>query len=78
MDKRIARILNAWKIESGLNEVIRFKYDCRSNTLTIYASRIGFLIGRAGVVYNKYREILKEEIHGFDKINFVEVSSYEA
>ena len=51
-NKKIQKIMKKWKEESGATRVIQFKY--RSGILTIYTSQPGWLIGKAGVLSDKY------------------------
>ena len=74
MDKRIQKILKSWKNESGATRVIQFKY--RNGILEIFTSQPGWLIGKAGVLVDKYTEILKRELHDFKELKFIETSYY--
>lgn len=74
MERYIRKILKDWKEEAGATRVIQYRY--RNGLLTIYTSQLGWLIGKAGVLVDKYREILKKEIYDFEKLEFVETAYY--
>lgn len=76
--KQIYEILKEWKKESGAKGVIQFKYSCLTGNLTIYTSYPGWLIGKAGLLVEKYRNILKEKIIGFKSLEIVETDYYYA
>lgn len=76
MDRKIQKILNAWKKESGVNRVLQFKYG--NGVLEIFTSQPGWLIGKGGVIVDKYIEIFKKELYDFQKLKFVETSYYWA
>lgn len=74
MERYIRKILKDWKEEAGATRVIQYRY--RNGLLTIFTSQPGWLIGKAGVLVDKYREILKKEIYDFEKLEFVETAYY--
>lgn len=74
MDERIQKILKSWKNESGATRVIQFRY--RNGILEIFTSQPGWLIGKAGVLVDKYTEILKKELHDFKELKFIETGYY--
>lgn len=76
MSRKIQKILKDWKAESGADRVIQFKY--RDGILTIYSSQPGLLIGRSGVIVNKYRQIFAKELYDFKELKFVETDYYWA
>lgn len=76
MDRRIQKILKEWKKESRVNRVLQFKY--RNGVLEIFTSQPGFLIGKGGVIVDKYKEIFKKELYDFQELKFVETSYYWA
>lgn len=69
---RIWEILKQWKKESKSTKVIQYRY--RDGILEIYTSQPGWLIGKAGVLVDKYREILKAEMYDFKELKFVETA----
>ncbi|MEY8352547.1 hypothetical protein AALB39_04230 [Lachnospiraceae bacterium 54-53] len=76
MGRKIKKILKAWKKESGTDRVIQFRY--RGGILKIYTSQPGWLIGRSGVLHDKYEQLLKGEIYDFKAIEFIETDYYWA
>lgn len=76
MDKRIQKILKSWKKESGATRVIQFRY--RNGILEIFTSQLGWLIGKAGIIVDKYTEILKSELYDFKELKFIETDYYWA
>jgi len=74
MEKRISKIIKQWKAEAGVESAIQFSY--RNGLLTIYTSQCGFLVGSMGKTVNKFREIIKKEVYGFKRMEFIEVSGY--
>lgn len=74
MDKKIQRIIKEWKKESGVSRVVQWKLD-RDGILQIFTSQPGFMIGKAGKIYDKYNEMLKKELGtAFKSISFEETS----
>lgn len=72
-------VIREWKEEAGLNNldyVVRVYHTRHNDVLTIMTSRPSYLIGRCGILGNKYRDILKKEC-GLKKINIYELSSWE-
>lgn len=76
MDKRIQKIIKKWKEESGASRVIQFKY--KNGELTIFTSQPGYLIGKAGVLADKYRDIMEHEFSNFKDLKFLETNYYWA
>lgn len=74
MDKKIQKILRLWKEESGVTRVIQFKY--RNGMLQIFTSQPGWLIGKGGILVNKYKQIFKNELHDFQELKIIETSHY--
>jgi len=60
---QIKEIIKSWRDESGICDIFtdrKIMYRLSSNNkLSIYTSCPGFLIGKAGHLYNKYEELLK-------------------
>ena len=76
MGRRIQKIIKEWKKESGATRMIQFKY--RDGILTIYSSQPGYLIGRAGIIVDKYRKVFEKELFDFKEIKFEETDYYWA
>lgn len=80
MGEYIVKIIKQWKEECGVHSPIQFKFSLLNDTLTIYTSQPGYLIGAEGHTYIKYKDMLKKEFY-FDenfKIDFVETDFYYA
>ncbi len=71
---KIQKILKRWKKEARTTRVIQYRY--RKGMLTIYSSQPGWLIGKGGVLVDKYREILEKEVYDFKDLEFVETEYY--
>lgn len=72
----IYKILQQWKEEAKLPHNIIIQYRYRNRILSIYTSHPGLLIGRQGILVDKYTEIFKEHIYDFNELEFIEVSEY--
>lgn len=74
--KRIEKILKGWKQDSGIShdKKIMYNFNPLHNELTIYFTYPGYLVGRGGLLFDKYESKLKEE--RVTKITFVEVADY--
>ena len=60
----ILKIVSDWKKEAGVKTPVLYKFDRKRNKMVLYTTRPGFMIGRAGVLYNKYEALLKNDIRG--------------
>lgn len=74
MGREIQRIIREWKKESKTTRVIQFQY--KRGILTIYTSQPGWLIGRRGVLVDKYFEIFKKELLDLKELKFEETDYY--
>lgn len=77
MEKKICKILKEWGKESSCDSIIQFNYLYPSYKLIIYTNRVGYLIGKGGMYYNKYLDILKKEIYNLSGVEFVETNYYQ-
>ena len=70
----VQKILRDWIVESKILSAItyRLRHEEGQYTLTIYTDHPGWMIGVAGTLGNKYRDILCKELN-VKKVNFVEV-----
>lgn len=64
-------ILKEWKKEAKSTKPLQYKY--KDGVLTIYTSQPGYLIGKAGHLYNKYRERLLKNFPKLKEIKMEEV-----
>jgi len=75
VDEKIYKIIEQWKNESGCNSIIQFNYSYSSYTLTICTRKVGYLIGKGGLLYNKYFDKIKNEIKNLKEVSFVEINN---
>lgn len=66
--------LKEWKLESKCPHPILYKYDYKTKTLTIYTTLPGWLIGRAGLLYKKYKATIEQTAGHNVNIKFVETA----
>lgn len=69
MKRKIKKIMEQWKKESGSCSACEFNFDKRG-ILRIYTSQPGLYIGRSGALINKYRGILKSQFSEFEDVEF--------
>jgi ribosomal protein S3 len=67
------KIINEWCNESGIQEPVGYYKNPTTEEWEIYTTRPGFMIGRAGVIVDKYRELLNEEFYCDYNIKFIEI-----
>lgn len=69
-------IIENWCKGCGMNEPVGYYNDLSKHELTIYTTRPGVMIGKAGKDINNVKEVLKEEFgHDYD-IKFVEIRGH--
>ena len=66
-------IIENWCNECGMDEPVGYYNDLSKHELTIYTTRCGVMIGKAGKHINKVKEVLKEEFGRDYDIKFVEI-----
>lgn len=71
----VEKIILEWKKEAKADKPVQFSY--KNNELFIYTSQPGYLIGKAGVLYNKYKVKLMESFDNCDFVHIVEVYNAE-
>lgn len=71
---KLKKLLNQWKKESGATGVIQFSYW--EGFLKIYTSEPEYLIGEKGILINKYKELLREELYDFNTLKIIETNSH--
>ena len=74
--KRIQRIVKQWKEEAGVTRVIQWTY--KDGILTLYTAQPGFMIGKAGKLFDKYYSILRRGVYGLTELKFVETDWFSA
>lgn len=71
----LEKIILEWKKEAKADKPVQFSY--KNNEVFIYTSQPGYLIGKAGVLYNKYKAKLMESFDNCDFVHIVEVYNAE-
>lgn len=71
---RERKFLEDWCAEAGLKEPVAYDYEYHKG-FTIYTNHPGILIGKVGILVNKYRDRLKEEFGKDNDIKFVEIKN---
>lgn len=77
--RRITDIIKEWKEEAGLKHkdiVLTSPYPYLRETLTIYTSKPGYMIGKAGKLFDKYRTIISEQFPKIRDIKIVETDRW--
>lgn len=72
MENRNTKILNEWCNEAEVKSPIGY-YNDLDASIIIFTDSPGRLIGKAGMLVEKYKEQFNEEFHRDYKINFIEV-----
>ena len=71
----LEKIILEWKKEAKTYKPVQFSY--KNNEVFIYTSQPGYLIGKAGVLYNKYKAKMTEAFDNCDFVRIVEVYNAE-
>lgn len=71
---RECEFLEDWCTEAKLKEPVGYDF-VYGEGFTIYTNHPGILIGKAGMLVNKYRDRLKEEFGKDNDIKFVEIKN---
>ncbi len=66
-------LIKAWLGSIGFKEPIGYYRNISKNTLEIYTTRPGVLIGRGGVNVDVLRQMLTKEFRGEWQVKFVEI-----
>lgn len=72
LTRDVLTILSQWKHECKYDHTVQFKLNPAKNSITIFTSCPGYLIGYHGEKVLKYTTILKERVHYINKVDFVE------
>lgn len=65
--------LKSWLNRIGYTDVVGYYLDYSNHTMEIYATRIGRLVGRAGVYVAEFEKMLCNEYQGEWKVKFTEI-----
>jgi ribosomal protein S3 len=66
-------IIENWCKECGMTEPVGYYNDLSKHELTIYTTRCGIMVGKAGKHVYAVKEVLKEEFNHDYEIKFVEI-----
>lgn len=66
------KVMKKWLKEAKLNEDIHYNINYSENTITIYTTRPGWLIGMRGCLIEKYNSIMQKKWDSFAGFKFVE------
>lgn len=77
MKKELSNVIKEWKTEAGVKSAILVNaYSSTKKTLTICTDKPGLMIGKQGVVINKYLEKIKEVAPNVKNIEFVQTDKW--
>lgn len=71
---RERKFLEDWCAEAKLEEPVGYDF-VYGEGFTIYTNHPGILVGKTGILVNKYRDRLKEEFGKDNDIKFVEIKN---
>jgi hypothetical protein len=66
-------IIKEWLDSIGYTEPVAYYRNIHDSTMEIYATKVGCLIGKAGVNVYKLENILSKEFYGEYKVKFIEI-----
>ena len=66
-------VIKKWLNEIGYTEPVGYYRNSWKREMEIYATRLGCLIGKAGVDINKFKNMLNEEFGGEWEVKLVEI-----
>lgn len=66
-------LLKNWLTELGYKEPVGFFFNYSEKQLTLYTTRPGLLIGKAGVNIDKLKKMLADEFNKEWTIEFIEI-----
>ena len=73
MDRAISSILRKWCDEAGVKTPVGYYKNFSEKYWEIYTDRPGFLIGKDGILVQKYKDILNKRFYCNYEIRFREV-----
>lgn len=77
--ERIDDIVKAWKGEAGLSRkdiILLSAFPNSRETLKIYTGKPGYMIGKGGCLYQKYKQIILEKYQNIKEIELVETDCW--
>ena len=66
-------LVKKWLDSINYTEPVGYYMNIGKQEIEIYATKVGVLIGRAGVGVDKLKEILTEEFNGEWNVKFIEI-----
>ena len=71
--RKLKQLVTEWKKKSGMGHIrkVMFSYDSKEGLVTVYSSRPGYMIGKAGCHINEYTEKMK--VLGVKEVKIKEV-----
>ena len=66
-------LVKKWLYSINYTEPVGYHINIGRQEIEIYATKVGVLIGRAGVGVDKLKEILSEEFNGEWNVKFIEI-----
>lgn len=73
MHRFIRALIREWKVEAKVKERVGYKINYTECTITLTTNHPGYLIGRAGVLIEKYKNKMQENWPKFKNFYFVEL-----
>ena len=73
MNRKILSILEEWCDEAGVKTPVGYYKNSFKKCWEIYTDHPGFLIGKAGILVEKYKDILNKRFYCNYTIRFYEV-----
>jgi ribosomal protein S3 len=71
----LENIILKWMKEAKTDKPVQFNYH--NSEVYIYTSQPGYLIGKAGALYNKYKALLMDSFDNCDRVHIIEVFNAE-
>lgn len=73
MHRFIRTLIREWKAEAKVKERVGYKINYMERTITLATNRPGYLIGRAGVLIEKYENKMRENWPQFKNFYFIDL-----
>ena len=73
MHRFIRTLIREWKAEAKVKERVGYKINYMERTITLATNRPGYLIGRAGMLIEKYENKMRENWSLFKKFYFIDL-----
>ena len=77
MRREISEIIKEWKDEAGVKGILLVSVgSCSRDAIKICTDKPGCMIGKGGILYDKYKNKLQEINPKLKQIDFVETDSW--